>query len=208
MGGRRRSARSLPAELLDQVAQEAARVMAEHGISDFGLAKRKAAERLGVRAGSGLPSNAKIQERLVERQRIFEPDAHDAWIAKLRQLAADVMAQLEPFRPRLVGGALDGTATSNSAVEVHAFSDSPELVAAALEALGYRVHDHQRRYRFSREDSPQIPGFELVVDEADVQVMVFPERGAHHAPLSPVDGRPMRRASRAAVLALLNANAC
>ena len=52
--------------------------MVEHGIQDFSLAKRKAAERLGVRANAGaLPSNAQIQERLVERQRIFEPEAHD-----------------------------------------------------------------------------------------------------------------------------------
>jgi hypothetical protein len=33
--------------------------------------------------------------------------------------------------------------------------------------------------------------------------MVFPERGSGHAPLSPIDGKPMRRASRAAVLAML-----
>jgi hypothetical protein len=208
MGGRRRSARLLSAELIDQVADEAARVMAEHGISDFGLAKRKAAERLGVRSGGGLPSNALIQARLAERQRIFEPDAHDAWVAKLRQVAADVMAALEEFRPRLVGAALDGTATINSAIEIHAFGDSPELVAIALEAVAVRVHDHQRRYRFGRDDTPQIPGFELLLDDLEVQVMVFPERGSHHAPLSPVDGRPMRRASRAAVLALLNPNAC
>jgi hypothetical protein len=37
--------------------------------------------------------------------------------------------------------------------------------------------------------------------------MVFPERGAHHAPQSPVDGRPMRRASRATVIALLDSTA-
>jgi hypothetical protein len=38
-------------------------------------------------------------------------------------------------------------------------------------------------------------------------VIVFPERGAHHAPLSPVDQRPMRRAGRGAVLALLGGDA-
>jgi hypothetical protein len=30
------------------LAQEAARIMAEHGVQDFLIAKRKAAERLGV----------------------------------------------------------------------------------------------------------------------------------------------------------------
>ena len=201
MSGRGRSV--VPVELLDQVADEAARVMAEHGIRDFALAKRKAAERLGLGTRGALPSNAQIQERLVTRQRLFEPDVHDARIAKLRRVAADVMGSLEQFRPRLVGTVLDGTATINAAIELHVFSDAPEHVAATLEARGSRLYDSQRRYRFGKDENTQIPGFELMLDDEEVQVMVFPERGAHHAPQSPVDGRPMRRASRAAVIALL-----
>ena len=74
MGGRRRSS-PLPSDLRQQLAEEAARLISEHGIQDFALAKRKAAERLGVRAQAGaLPSNEEIQERLIERQRIFEPE--------------------------------------------------------------------------------------------------------------------------------------
>ncbi|HVY64951.1 MAG TPA: hypothetical protein VHH11_09045 [Gammaproteobacteria bacterium] len=196
--------RVLPAELLDQVADEAARVMAEHGIRDFALAKRKAAERLGLSPRAALPSNALVQQRLVARLRLFEPDVHDARIAKMRRLATDIMGQLEQFRPKLVGAVLDGTATINSAIELHVFSDSPELVAATLEAIGRRLHDSQRRYRFGPDDSPQIPGFELTLEDEEIQIMVFPERGSHHAPQSPIDGRPMRRASRAAVIALLD----
>ena len=206
MSGRGRSA--VPVELLDRVADEAARVMAEHGIRDFALAKRKAAERLGLGIRGALPSNAQIQERLVARQRLFEPEVHDARIAKLRRVAADVMRSLEQFRPRLVGAVLDGTATINSAIELHVFSDAPELVAATLEAGGSRVYDSQRRYRFGRDENTQIPGFELMRGDEEVQIMVFPERGAHHAPKSPVDGRPMRRASRAAVIALLESTDC
>ncbi len=178
--------------------------MVEHGIQDFALAKRKAAERLGVGANAGaLPSNVQIQERVVERQRLFEPDGRDERLAKLRSVATDVMVVLEQFRPRLVGAVLDGTATQSSAIELHVFSDSPEVVAAALEAQGFRLHDSQRRYRFGREVIEQIPGFDLMVDDEELQVMVFPERGSSHSPLSPIDGRPMRRASRAAVMALL-----
>jgi hypothetical protein len=208
MGGRRRPSPWASPDLRQQLADEAARLMAEHGIQDFAQAKRKAAERLGVRAGEGaLPSNAQIQERLVERQRIFEPEAHDLRIAKLRLVAANVMALLDGFRPKLVGAVLEGTATQTSAIELHVFSDAPEAVAAALEERGLRLHDSQRRYRFGRELVEQIPGFDLVVDEEELQVMVFPERGPKHSPLSPVDGKPMRRASRPAVLALLEPGA-
>jgi hypothetical protein len=179
--------------------------MTEHGIQDFSLAKRKAAERLGVRSSEGaLPSNVQIQERLVERQRIFEPDdVHERRLEKLRVVASDVMGVLDGFRPKLVGSVLDGTTTVNSPIELHVFSDSPEAVAAALEGCGFRLHNSQRRYRFGREETTEIPGFDLMVDDEELQVMVFPERGPRHSPLSPIDGKPMRRASRMAVLALL-----
>jgi hypothetical protein len=204
MSGRRRSSPSAFSDLRHELAEEAARLMVEHGIQDFALAKRKAAERLGVRAAaSALPSNVQIQERLVERQRLFEPEARDRRLAKLRLIATNVMEVLESFRPKLVGAVLDGSATVSSQIELHVFSDSPEAVAAALEERGFRLRDSQRRYRFGRELTEQIPGFDLMVDEEDLQVMVFPERGSSHSPLSPIDGKPMRRASRTAVLALL-----
>jgi hypothetical protein len=204
MSGRRRSSPRVSSDLRHELAEEAARLMVEHGIQDFALAKRKAAERLGVRAGAGsLPSNVQIHERLVERQRIFEPDARDRRLAKLRVVASNVMGVLGSFRPKLVGAVLDGTATLTSPIELHVFADAPEAVAAALEECGFRLYDSQRRYRFGRELTEQIPGFELMVDDEELQVMVFPERGSSHSPLSPVDGKPMRRASLSAVLALL-----
>ena len=53
------------------VAQEAARVMSEHGVRDFLFAKRKAAERFGIVDGSLLPRNIEIEEALQEYQRLF-----------------------------------------------------------------------------------------------------------------------------------------
>jgi hypothetical protein len=204
MGGRRRSSPSLSLELRQEIAEGAARLMAEHGIRDFALAKRKAAERLGVRpSGGGLPSNAEIHAQLVQRQRLFEPDTHGDRLARLRRVAADIMEVIEHFRPKLVGAVLDGTATVNTAIEIHAFSDSPEAVAAALEGPGLHLRDGQRRYRFGGQGALLIPGFEFAVEGDELEVMVFPERASGHAPLSPVDGRPMRRAARSAVIALL-----
>lgn len=208
MSGRRRSP-WLSSDLRQQLAEEAARLIVEHGIQDFSLAKRKAAERLGVSAREGaLPSNAQIQEQIVERQRLFEPEAHDQRLVKLRSVATQVMEILDEFRPKLVGAVLDGTATVTSAIELHVFSDSPEAVASTLEGRGLRLRDSQRRYRFGRDLLEQIPGYELVVDDEDLEIMVFPERGSGHSPLSPVDGKPMRRASRATVQALLAPAAC
>ena len=101
---------------------------------------------------------------------------------------------------------LAGTATINSPIELHVFADAPELVAAALEDDGSGgLRDVQRRFRLDADTIVQMPGFSFTRDGEQVEVIVFPERGAHHAPLSPVDQRPMRRAGRGAVLALLDA---
>jgi hypothetical protein len=207
VGRRRRPAARAPDSLREQLAQEAARLMVEGGIEDFGLAKRKAAERLGVRAAGALPTNAQIEASVAERQRIFEPQDHGLRLRGLRRSAAAVMLRLEAFAPRLVGPVLAGTATVTSAIELHAFADAPELVAAAIEREWSAVRDCLGRFRLDADTTAQVPGFRFVHDGAPVEVFVFAERAAHHAPLSPVDRRPMRRATRAAVLALLEPSA-
>jgi len=201
---RSRSAPQASSELRERLAQEAARVMAEGGIEDFGLAKRKAADRLGVRGLSALPTNAEIENRLVERLRIFAPEGFSERLSDLRRLAADVMLDLEPFAPRLVGAVLAGTVTVNSGIELHVFADAPELVAAALERGG-TLRDCQRRYRLDADTTVLLPGFSFTRAGEEIEVIVFPERAEHQAPLSPVDRKPMRRATRSAVLALLDA---
>jgi len=199
-----RSSRFPLGGLREQLAQEAARLMIESGIGDFRAAKRKAAERFGVRAAGALPSNAQIQASLEERQRIFEPAAHDQRLGQLRRLAAEIMDYLALFQPRLVGSVLAGTATINSPIELHVFTDSPELVAAMLEKRGVSVRDTERRFRFGGQRTLQVPGFSFAHGGAVVEIVTFPENGAREAPLSPVDQRPMQRAGRSKVLALLD----
>jgi len=50
--------------------------MAEHGIRDFLIAKRKAAERMGVAdMAAVLPRNVEIEQALAEYQRLFGGEA-------------------------------------------------------------------------------------------------------------------------------------
>jgi hypothetical protein len=199
----KRSSSFATAALRERLAQAAARLMIEHGIKDYGLAKRKAAERLGVRDQGALPSNAQIEASLAERQRIFEPHAHGRRLDELRRIALSVMDQLLPFQPRLVGPVLTGTATSASSIELHAFSDSPETIAATLEAQGVVLKDCQRRYRYNSQRVVVVPGYRFVREGTDVVVVTFPENGVREAPLSPVDQRPMKRAGRGEVSELV-----
>jgi len=200
MGSKRGSGSEV---LREQLAQEAARLIVDHGIHDYGQAKRKAAQRFRVRQAGALPSNAEVESSVIERQRIFAPDSHEYRLAAMRRLAADIMEFLADFQPRLVGPVLTGTVTDNAALELHVFTESPEAVLAALEAQGVSSRDCQRRYRFNGQDMTIVPGFTFSREGERVYIIIFPEKGVRQAPLSPVDRRPMQRAGRRRVLALL-----
>jgi len=199
----RRKSPALQYELRERLAQESARLMIEHGIVDYGLAKRKAAHRLAVSTLGALPSNAQIEACLAERQRIFEGDGHADRLSELRRVALSVMRQLAFFEPRLAGPVLSGTATSASRIEIHVFAPSPEAVGFALEGHGYRPAQCAQRYRFGGGRQAQIPAYRFRTEAAIVLTSVFPENGIREAPLSSVDRRPMARASRNDLEALL-----
>lgn len=199
----RRMPKALQFELRERLAQESARLMIEHGIIDYGLAKRKAAQRLSVSTLGALPSNAQIEACLAERQRIFEADGHADRLWELRQVALSVMHQLAGFEPRLAGPVLAGTATSASRVEVHVFAAGAEAVAAALERHGHRLSHCAQRYRYGGGRQVQVPAYRFRTEGAAVLTPVFPENGIREAPLSSVDRRPMARAPRHEIEALL-----
>jgi hypothetical protein len=195
--------KTVQVELRERLAQESARLMIEHGIGDFGLAKRKAAERLAVTSLGALPSNAQIEACLVERQRIFSPAGFGDWITDMRRIALELMLQLDSFEPRLAGPVLAGTATATSRIEVHVFAASAEAVAFALERHGHRLSSCLRRFRFGGGRQVEVPGFSFRLGGAGVLTPVFPENGIREAPLSNVNQRPMARASRRDLEALL-----
>lgn len=201
---KRRQSASQDDALRARVAEEAARIMIEQGVRDYSQAKRKAAERLRLTGRGALPSNAMIEERLAARQRIFEAEDHPDRLAEKRRLALDVMTALEEFEPRLVGTVLNGTATLNCSVELHAFSDEPERVSAALAGRGWEARSVERRSRRTRSETVRVPAYRFAIDAHDLLIEVHPRDGIRQAPLSPVDQRPMRRAGRKAVQELLS----
>ena len=185
------------------VAQEAARIIVNQGMRDYGLAKKKAAERLGLRGRGSLPGNAEIEQAVSEHLQLFAGDAHTDLLQTMRQAALSAMQMLSPFTPRLVGPVLNGTADANSAVNLHVFADSAESIAHALEQNGLSYKPYERRLKSRRDRAETYAGFEFHHGEASVQATVFPVDGIRQAPMSPIDGKPMKRADEKAVRELL-----
>ncbi len=177
--------------------------MSEHGIRDFLVAKRKAADRFGVTDSAVLPKNTEIEEALVEYQRLFGGASHAQSLQAQRYAALQAMRRLSDFEPRLVGPVLAGTATEHSDVQLHLFADSAESVAISLMDQGIRHEITARRVKMNADRVLEYPGVRFEIDDQAIEVTVFPADGIRQAPVSPVDGRPMRRADVSELEALL-----
>lgn len=185
------------------LAQEAARIIVEQGIQDFRLAKRKAAERLGLEGRGSLPANSEIQRAVGEHLKLFGRESHFDLLQALRRAALSAMDILAPFSPRLVGPVLHGTAAANSAINLHVFSDTPELIAMQLDDNCLAYKPYERRLKSRRDKAETFAGYRFFHLESSVEAIVFPLNGMRQAPISPVDGRPMQRADHSAVQKLL-----
>ena len=185
------------------LAQEAARIMAEHGIGDFLLAKRKAAQRFGVEDSAVLPKNTEIEAALAQYQRLFDGDSHVESLHAQRHAALMAMRRLHEFEPRLVGAVLRGTATRHAQVQLHLFADCAESVTMKLIDLGLAHEVTENRVRMDPARTLAYPGLRFQIEQQPIEVTVFPPEAIRQAPVSPVDGRPMHRASASEVEALL-----
>src|SRR5215831_13007571 len=77
-----------------RISAQAARIMAEDGIDDFALAKRKAARQLGAPETESLPANDEIEVELRAYRALYQPRAHERRIGELRAVALDAMRAL------------------------------------------------------------------------------------------------------------------
>lgn len=185
------------------ICEEAARIMVDHGISDYQLAKRKAVHRLGLSPRrTDLPSNREIGDAMRVRLRLFDGDGLNDRYHKRLERAVEIMTLLEDFRPRLVGPLLDGIATRHGAVELHLFCDAAEHVMERLHDMQLPHKPFDKRVRFPSDRYEQVPGFSFEWRSSAVDVLVFKYQRIRQAPICPVDGRPMRRASASRVMEL------
>lgn len=143
-----RRAPSDPTRLREEIAQAAARMIAEDG-ADYATAKRKAARQLlgDVRiAGEWLPDNEAIEAEVRAYQALFHSESQPRILALLRRLALLAMDDLAPFRPYLVGAVLNGTATEHSDIYLQCFCDSPKDVALHLLNAGLDFETSETRH--------------------------------------------------------------
>jgi hypothetical protein len=124
-------------DLRTELAVTAARLIAEEGC-EYAQAKRRAVQEILGEGGrrSTMPDNSEVEHELRRYLKLFGGQAHRAWLAALRSVAADTMQTLHEFDPHLIGAVLNGTATEYSDVHLQLFVDSAKDVELRLMNLG------------------------------------------------------------------------
>jgi hypothetical protein len=144
--------------------------MAEHGIQDYGLAKRKAARQLGLSDGGALPSNEEVDQALIQRNSLYEPEAHAANLSALRKEALEVMDAFERFQPRLTGGVAIGAVSERSLIELEMLPESSKELEQFLvsQEIDYKVRDQGA-----------IQAYLIFAEPVDVLIRLVPQEMRH-----------------------------
>jgi len=115
-----------------RVAQVAARLIVEHGLADWTLAKRKAARQLMLPDTTAMPSNDEIEAALTEHHALFGGEAHEESLRAMRAHAVQWMDRLAAWQPLLIGGVAAGWATGYSDIRLELVADDPKAVEIEL----------------------------------------------------------------------------
>ena len=185
-----------------RIAAAAARIMAEDGIDDFALAKRKAARSLGAAETEALPANDEIEAELMAYLALYQAEEHPQRIATLREVALDAMRTLEHFHPYLTGPVLKGTAGPYAEIELQLFPESAKDVELFLLERGIAFETQESR-RYSGDRAHAVSVFTLAWQDHSLRLSVFDPRDERVALKTSQAGRVMQRAGIAELMTLL-----
>jgi hypothetical protein len=185
------------------IAATAARIMAEDGIDDFALAKRKAARRLGVPDWQALPRNEEIEEELRAYRALYQGEEHPKLIGELRRVALDAMRALERFNPYLTGPVLKGIASPYAEIDLQLFPDSAKEVEIFLldRKLPFTTQEGRR---FAGDRARAVSLISASWQGVPLKLAVFDARDERFALKSSQAGRVIERANLSEVSALLS----
>lgn len=195
--------RSAPRALRQQIAIEAAQLIAEQSDLSYAQARNKAARRLKCTDQRQLPENREIELALKSHLQLFQPTAQATQLHELRKSAAEAMRLFSPYHPRLIGPVLTGIANRHTPVTLILFSDTVESVAISL--MDWKIPCRQREVTLDYSNKKRVMRtiFSFHAGEHQIELLVLPSSDRHNLPLDPTEGRPQKGASLEQLLTLL-----
>ncbi len=150
----------------------AAALMHQEQIADTGEALRRAAKRLNF-VPARWPKPDQVRLALLARLQLFDPGRANR-ILLMRKAALEAIAFFDQFQTRAVGGVVDGSATSGSAIQFECICEHPERLKERLFELNIPAQQHE-----TRKSGATRTWFEFTAGEFDfhLRVLLPGERG-------------------------------
>jgi hypothetical protein len=186
------------------IAAEAVRLLSEGGLASVDAARRKAAQRYGCVDPRQWPEPGEIAAAWEEHRRLFPAPGTDP-LPRLRRIARDVMTLFADLDPEAVDGVASGLADAHTPVGVRVYADAPEQVMFRLLDRRIPWQERERRLLFGGGRRERRPAFRLVVEGAEVELVVLRPADRADPPRDPATGRPARALGLAELRALLAA---
>jgi hypothetical protein len=163
----------------EQLAHQAARIIAEDDIADFAFAKRKAAKQLGASDTQHLPSNEEVEEALLSYRALYQADSHSDILRQLREEALAAMKMFTEFNPYLTGSVLNGSAGELSDINLMIFSDDTKAALLFLLKHDIEFEDGEWRVKIGGHEE-SVPSYTLTNESGSLtHIIVLPENARH-----------------------------
>jgi len=185
-----------------RIAYLAARLMAEDGIEDYALAKRKAARQAGMPETRELPTNEEVEEAFRIYQQIYHQDEHRNRLRVLRETAVRAMREFARFNPHLTGSVLNGNAGKYADVNLQLFTDNEKAVELYLIDRRIPYTSAQSRL-YSGEAMRTVPVYTLSDHDTDIELTVLSMLDLRGPLRTSREGKNIERAKLQAVEQLL-----
>jgi hypothetical protein len=185
-----------------QIAHLAARLMAEDGVEDYALAKRKAARETGAPDTSELPTNDEIDEALRTYRQIYHQQEHRERLRELRETALRAMREFSRFNPHLTGSVLSGNAGKYADISLQLFTDDGKAVELYLIDRGIPYAAGQSRL-YAGVGPLTVPVYNVTDGGAEIEITVLSMRELRGPLRTSAGGKAIERAKLQTVEALL-----
>jgi len=189
---------------------EVLRVAARLAADSPGKEPRRVLEKAARQAGERLDPRflAVDLERLETETRqylsTYRPGQR-ATLDQLRRAALEAMRFFRPFRPRLVGEVLSGTADEHTPIVLQLFAPTPEAVIDLLVTSDIPFDESETTYQYGDGRTERCSVFEIGAEGHHFRLEVFAEEDIREAPTMPGGRGTFRLASVRAVEQLLAA---
>jgi hypothetical protein len=176
--------------------------MAEDGVEDYALAKRKAARQAGLSDFRELTTNEEIDTALRLYQDIYHGDEHRDRLRMLRGKAVRAMRELEAFRPYLTGSVLHGNAGKYAGIDLQLFTD--DVKAVELYFIDRDIPYKAAQARVYSGDQPvTVPVYTVTDEGVEIEMTVLTPRELRVPVKTSLEGKAIERAKLSAVEHLL-----